>query len=78
MTKDGTWKLELAKVGTKNAKDLAKVHGTLTINGKAFPVYLGDVWVLHLADPMRWEHLQPGGPAPSARGFASVIYDPTR
>jgi hypothetical protein len=40
--------------------------------------FLGDVWALHLADPMRWERLQPGGPGPSARGFASAIYDPTR
>src|SRR5260370_30146041 len=43
LTKDGTWKMELAKVGAKDVKDLAKVEGTLTINGKTSRVHLGAV-----------------------------------
>lgn len=39
---------------------------------------LDDIWALNLAEPMRWERLEPAGPSPRARGFVSAVYDPTR
>jgi sialate O-acetylesterase len=53
--KDGKWKFELDKVDSKKfGKDLTKVEGILTINGKAFRVYLGDVWVCSGQSNMEW------------------------
>jgi galactose oxidase-like protein len=39
---------------------------------------LDDVWALYLDGAMRWERVQPTGPDPGSRGFASAVYDPTR
>jgi hypothetical protein len=38
----------------------------------------GDLWALHLDEPMRWEQLEPQGPAPHGRFLPSFTYDPLR
>jgi hypothetical protein len=53
-------------------------HRMLMWGGSDRTGALGDLWALWLDPPMRWERLEPAGPAPRARFFASFTYDPVR